>query len=116
MGRRGRDEASTALPLRSGWLLRWLQGHLGGPEGAGGEQLAGEAVQDRPQPEPELRRHGAARARLPAERLGSDLKADDVEACVVRNDNLNFTRLSGEEIETQLTALAERDDDLVSRE
>ena len=38
------------------------------------------------------------------------------QACVVRNDNLNFTRLSGEEIETQLTALAERDDDLVSRE
>ena len=77
--------------------------------------------------------------------LGSDLKADDVEvtptrlgrppspsppfrrlpphtsslplqACVVRNDNLKFTRLTSEEIESQLTALAERDDDLVSRE
>merc|ERR1712054_140739 len=38
--------------------------------------------------------------------LGSDLKADDVEACVVRNENLKFTRLTNEEIETQLTALA----------
>jgi len=48
--------------------------------------------------------------------LGSDLKADDVEASVVRNSNLKFTRLTADEIETQLTALAERDDDLVSRE
>lgn len=48
--------------------------------------------------------------------LGSDLKADDVEACVVRNDNRKFTRLTNEEIETQLTSLAERDDDLVSRD
>lgn len=48
--------------------------------------------------------------------LGSDLKADDVEACVVRNENLKFTQLTNEEIETQLTALAERDDDLLSKE
>merc|ERR1712216_975036 len=46
--------------------------------------------------------------------LGSDLKAEDVEACVVRADNLKFTRLTNDEIEAQLTALAERDDDLVS--
>jgi len=39
-----------------------------------------------------------------------------LQACVVRNDNLKFTRLTSEEIESQLTALAERDDDLVSRE
>ena len=38
------------------------------------------------------------------------------QACVVRNSNLKFTRLTADEIETQLTALAERDDDLVSRE
>ena len=44
--------------------------------------------------------------------LGSDLKATDVEAAVVRNDALKFTRLTSEEIEAQLTALAERDDDL----
>merc|ERR1719326_1354114 len=43
--------------------------------------------------------------------LGSDLKAGDVEACVVRADALKFTRLTNDEIETQLTALAERDDD-----
>jgi hypothetical protein len=35
---------------------------------------------------------------------------------VVHNSNLKFTRLTADEIETQLTALAERDDDLVSRE
>merc|ERR1719224_171911 len=43
--------------------------------------------------------------------LGSDLKASDVEACVVRNSNLKFTRLTNDEVEAQLTALAERDDD-----
>lgn len=48
--------------------------------------------------------------------LGSDLKAADVEAFVVRNDNLKFTPLSNEEIETQLTALAERDDDIGAKE
>jgi 20S proteasome subunit alpha 1 len=46
--------------------------------------------------------------------LGSDLKADDVECCVVRNSNLKFTRLTNDEVETQLTALAERDDDLLA--
>merc|ERR1712216_428423 len=45
---------------------------------------------------------------------GSDLKASDVEVCVVRNTNLKFTALNEEEIETQLTALAERDDDLLA--
>jgi hypothetical protein len=30
----------------------------------------------------------------------------------VRNDNLKFTKLTTDEIEAQLTALAERDDDL----
>ena len=40
------------------------------PEGAGGEQLAGEAVQDRRQPGSLLRRHRAARAGVPAERAG----------------------------------------------
>ena len=44
--------------------------------------------------------------------LGSDLKASDVEACVVRADNLKFTKLTNDEIEAQLTMLAERDDDL----
>jgi len=44
--------------------------------------------------------------------LGSDLKATDIEASVVRNDNLKFTKLTTDEIEAQLTALAERDDDL----
>jgi len=48
--------------------------------------------------------------------LGSDLKAADVEACVVRNDNLKFTRLSNDEVEAQLTALAERDDDIGAKE
>merc|ERR1712066_226940 len=48
--------------------------------------------------------------------LGSDLKATDIEACVVRNENLKFTPLSNEEVEAQLTALAERDDDIVARE
>ena len=37
------------------------------PKGAGGEQLAGEAVQDRAQPESVVRRHGADGARVPAE-------------------------------------------------
>merc|ERR1719460_1496548 len=46
--------------------------------------------------------------------LGSDLKAPDVEYCVVRNSNLKFTRLTNDEVETQLTALAERDDDLLA--
>lgn len=44
--------------------------------------------------------------------LGSDLKASDVEACVVRSEALKFTRLTNDEVEAQLTALAERDDDL----
>lgn len=48
--------------------------------------------------------------------LGSDLKAGDLEACIVRNDNLKFTHLTADEIETHLTALAERDDDVVARE
>jgi hypothetical protein len=33
---------------------------------------------------------------------------------VVRNSNLKFTRLTNDEVETQLTALAERDDDLLA--
>ena len=44
--------------------------------------------------------------------LGSDLKAGDIEASVVRNEALNFTRLTNDEVEAQLTALAEREDDL----
>ena len=48
--------------------------------------------------------------------LGADLKANDIEACVVRHDNLAFTRLSADELETQLTALAERDDDIAGRD
>lgn len=48
--------------------------------------------------------------------LGSDLKANDLEACVVRNDSLKFTKLSNDEVEAQLTALAERDDDIVARD
>ena len=47
--------------------------------------------------------------------LGSDLKAPDIEACVVRSDNLKFTRLTEDELETQLNSLAERDDDLVGK-
>merc|ERR1712129_551891 len=46
--------------------------------------------------------------------LGSDLKADDVECCVVRNSNMKFTRLTNDEVKTQLTALAERDDVLLA--
>jgi len=48
--------------------------------------------------------------------LGSDLKASDIEACVVRNENLKFTRLTNDEVEAQLTALAERDDEVVGKE
>merc|ERR1719230_2221512 len=48
--------------------------------------------------------------------LGSDLKAPDIEACVVRNDALKFTRLTNDEVEAQLTALAERDDDVAVRD
>jgi len=48
--------------------------------------------------------------------LGSDLKASDIEACVVRKENPKFTRLTGDEIEAHLTSLAERDDDIVARE
>ena len=44
--------------------------------------------------------------------LGSDLKASDVESCVVRADALKFTKLTNDEIEAHLTALAERDDAL----
>merc|ERR1719482_1841184 len=40
------------------------------PEGAGGEQLAREALQDRRQPGSLLRRHRLARAGVPAERAG----------------------------------------------
>ena len=46
--------------------------------------------------------------------LGSDLKADDVEACVVRNGELKFTKLTADQIEAHLTALAERDDDVAA--
>jgi len=46
--------------------------------------------------------------------LGSDLKANDVEACVVRADALKFTRLTNDEVEAHLTALAERDDDVAA--
>merc|ERR1719409_2421840 len=46
--------------------------------------------------------------------LGSDLKAPDIEACVVKNGALKFTRLSNDEVEAQLTALAERDDDTMN--
>jgi len=45
--------------------------------------------------------------------LGSDLKAPDLEACVVRGEQLKFTRLNNDEIEAHLTALAERDDAVV---
>jgi len=38
------------------------------------------------------------------------------QACVVRNENLKFTRLTADEVEAHLTALAERDDDIVARE
>merc|ERR1712070_1094259 len=48
--------------------------------------------------------------------LGSDLKAPDIEACVVRNEQQKFTRLSADELEAQLTALAERDDDIATRD
>ena len=48
--------------------------------------------------------------------LGSDLKAPDVEAFVVKNDSLKFSPLSNEEIEAQLTALAERDDEIGAKE
>ena len=48
--------------------------------------------------------------------LGSDLKASDIEACVVRNEQQKFTRLSADELEAQLTALAERDDDIATRD
>ena len=44
--------------------------------------------------------------------LGSDLKANDIEACVVRSGALKFTKLTNDEVEAQLTALAERDDEL----
>jgi len=48
--------------------------------------------------------------------LGSDLKAGDVEACVVRAEALNFTKLTNDEVEAHLTALAERDDDVAARD
>ena len=38
------------------------------------------------------------------------------QACVVRNDNLKFTRLTNDEVEAQLTALAERDDDIGAKD
>lgn len=34
----------------------------------------------------------------------------------MRSDNLKFTRLSADELEAQLTALAERDDDIAGRD
>lgn len=43
-------------------------------------------------------------------------QANDIEACVVRNDNLKFSRLSADELEAQLTALAERDDEIAGRD
>jgi len=46
--------------------------------------------------------------------LGSDLKASDIEASVVRSEALKFTRLTNDEIEAHLTALAERDDDTLT--
>jgi len=48
--------------------------------------------------------------------LGSDLKAGDIEACVVRKENLKFTKLTADEIEEQLTSLAERDDAIAGQE
>ena len=33
----------------------------------------------------------------------------------MRSDNLKFTRLTEDELETQLNSLAERDDDLVGK-
>jgi hypothetical protein len=41
---------------------------------------------------------------------------DCPQACVVRHDNLKFSRLGNDEIEAQLTALAERDDDIAVRD
>ena len=35
---------------------------------------------------------------------------------MVRNDALKFTKLSNDEIEAHLTALAERDDDVAARD
>ena len=43
-------------------------------------------------------------------------QANDIEACVVRSDNLKFTRLTADELEAHLTALAERDDDVAGRD
>jgi len=48
--------------------------------------------------------------------LGSDLKAPDIEVCVCRNDNLKFSRLTADEVEAQLTSLAERDDDISGKD
>merc|ERR1712083_411281 len=48
--------------------------------------------------------------------MGSDLKASDIEVSVMRNENLKFTRLTADEVEAHLTALAERDDDIVGKE
>ena len=38
------------------------------------------------------------------------------QACVVRKDNLKFSHLSADEIETQLTLLAERDDAIAGQD
>ena len=48
--------------------------------------------------------------------LGSDLKASDVEACVTRAEQPKFTRLTNDEVEAHLTALAEREDDVAARD
>jgi len=39
-----------------------------------------------------------------------------VQACVVRSDALKFTRLTDDQVEAHLTALAERDDDVAARD
>eukprot|EP00299_Pterocystis_sp_00344_P001293 c11126_g1_i1.p1 GENE.c11126_g1_i1~~c11126_g1_i1.p1 ORF type:complete len:261 (+),score=51.06 c11126_g1_i1:34-783(+) len=41
--------------------------------------------------------------------LSTDLKASDIEVAVVRRDRREFTRLTEQEIEAHLTAIAERD-------
>ena len=38
------------------------------------------------------------------------------QACVVRSDALKFTRLTDDQVEAHLTALAERDDDVAARD
>jgi len=38
------------------------------------------------------------------------------QVCSCRKDDLKFSRLSSDEVEAQLTALAERDDDIAGRD